>query len=155
MATGLDEKRVESLLKNKKVCARLKEVLGIAGITECDKHTGNLIDFMAGKLPDNLQNRTKLLCEFILEGKLTKTTQVEAGIDYLTTITKTKGAETEVDRDELAKVCGVGVVVSDEEIQSVVKQVFEEHKDAIKAKGHDFSINTVLYRVKELIKWAD
>jgi glutaminyl-tRNA synthetase len=155
LAIGLDAKRVESLLKNKKVSARLREVLEIAGVTTCDKHIGNLIDFMAGKLPDNLQNRTKLLCDFIIEGKLTKTPQIEAGVDFLSHITKTKGAETEIDRDEFASVCGVGVVVSDEEIEQVVKRVFEENKEAIAAKGHDFSINTVLYRVKELIKWAD
>lgn len=143
------------MLKNKKVCARLKEVLEIAGIKQCDKHIGNLIDFMAGKLPDNIHSRTKLLCEFILEGKLTKTAQIQEGIEYLVTIAKTKGAELEIDREEFAKVCGVGVVVTDEDIQRVIEKVFEENKEAIAAKGHDFSFNTILYKVKDEIKWAD
>jgi len=73
LGMSLDPNRVESLLKNKKVCAKLKEVMEIAGVTTCDKTVGNLIDYLAGKLPEIIANRTKLLCEFIVDGRLTRT----------------------------------------------------------------------------------
>mmetsp|Transcript_5230 Transcript_5230/g.3947 ORF Transcript_5230/g.3947 Transcript_5230/m.3947 type:complete len:88 (-) Transcript_5230:2125-2388(-) len=72
-AVGLAPGRIESLLKNKKASARLKEVIETAGVKECDRNVGNLLDYLSGKLPEAIYNRTKMICTFITEGKFTKT----------------------------------------------------------------------------------
>lgn len=41
LAINLDPKTVDSIIKNKKVSQRLKEVLDTAGITSAEKHIGN------------------------------------------------------------------------------------------------------------------
>lgn len=72
LSIGLDPKVVESTLKNKKVSQRLKEVIDTANAKETDKTVGNLLYFIATKVPESLYGKTALLCEYVLNGKITK-----------------------------------------------------------------------------------
>ena len=68
---------------------------------------------------------------------------------------KQKGGEMELNVEEFERVCGVGVVVSEEDIKRIVAKVFEENKEEIMKKEHMFQFNKLLYKVKEELKWAD
>ena len=53
------------------------EIIELAGVGEsCEKAKGNLLEFLAGKMPDIIHNRTKLFCDHIMNGDLTRTVQV-------------------------------------------------------------------------------
>jgi hypothetical protein len=39
---------------------------------------------------------------------------------------------------EFEKASGVGIVITDEDIQKLVDRLFDESAEAIKSKGHDF-----------------
>jgi hypothetical protein len=43
-----------------------------------------------------------------------------------------------VTQEEFEKASGVGIVVTDEEIQSHVNKLFEDNKEEIMAKGYDY-----------------
>jgi len=45
----------------------------MAGVSECEKSKGNLLDYLAGKLPDRISSKGKLISTFIMEGKFIKT----------------------------------------------------------------------------------
>lgn len=61
LAIGLDNKVVDSTLKNKKVTQRLKEVVDLAGITTASKNTGNLLYGIATKMPETTFHHTRYL----------------------------------------------------------------------------------------------
>ena len=60
-----------------------------------------------------------------------------------------------VDEDLLKKEAGVGVVVTEEEIQSFVERLYAENAEAIKESGRDFDFPKLIYRARDEMKWAD
>jgi hypothetical protein len=50
---------------------------------------------------------------------------------------------------------GVGVVVTEKEIAEFVDKLFEDNKEAIKATGHGFEFNKLIYKARDDLKWAD
>lgn len=128
---SLDPKTVESTLKNNKVTKRLLEVIEVAGIKECNKTIGNLLYLQATKTPESLNHRTKLICDFIVQEKITRTMQLEEGINFLKDIQKTKGGEADVSESEFSEACGVGITITEEDITKVIDHQFEEFKTQI------------------------
>lgn len=116
LAIGMDAKTVDNTLKNKKVTQRLKEVIDTAGVTSTDKIKGNLLYGVATKLPESCKNRTKLVTDYILSDKITRTAQLDEAIEFLKNLANTLGGDAEVNIGELEKACGVGIVVTDEDI---------------------------------------
>ena len=57
--------------------------------------------------------------------------------------------------EEFEKACGIGIVVTDEDIEKVVNRLFEENKAAIIEEKHTFSFNTIIYKARDELKWAD
>ena len=154
-AINLDPKVVDSIVKNKKVCLRLKEVLAAGGVTECPKAVGNLLYMTATKLPESAFHHTKLLVEYVVAEKISRPAQLEEAIKYLTDLVRTKGQDAPVDEEAFKRESGVGVVVPDEEIVAFVDRLFEENKAAIEAAGSAFEFNKLLYRARDELKWAD
>ena len=151
-AISLDPKVIESTLKNAKVSAKLKEVVAISGLTTCDKTVGNLLYEVATKVPPTIEDKTKLITEYVVSGKFNKKMQVDEAIKYL----KEHGQDgTELDIPAFETFTGVGIVVTDEEIQKFIDDLFEENKEEITAKTHSFQFNNIIYKVNEKYKWAD
>jgi len=53
-AIGIDEKKIESFVKNKKNMARFMEVLDMGNVTELPSSKGNLLEAIAMKVKTNL-----------------------------------------------------------------------------------------------------
>lgn len=56
---------------------------------------------------------------------------------------------------ELDTETGVGVVVTDEQIQTTVDALFTENAAAIEEQKHDFNFGLLLTQVNKQLKWAD
>uniref|UniRef100_R7W940 glutamine--tRNA ligase n=1 Tax=Aegilops tauschii TaxID=37682 RepID=R7W940_AEGTA len=126
LALGLDQRTAENALVNSKVTANLAAVLAEAGITGCDKSVGNLLYAVATKYPNNALVHRPALISYIVSTKIKNPAQLDAALSFLTNT----GPES-LDIGKFEEACGVGVVVSIEEIQSTVAEVLKENMEAI------------------------
>uniref|UniRef100_A0A7S3HZG3 glutamine--tRNA ligase n=2 Tax=Favella ehrenbergii TaxID=182087 RepID=A0A7S3HZG3_9SPIT len=66
-----------------------------------------------------------------------------------------QGKEFEVDLSVLDSATGVGVVVTEEQIDETVNALFEESKALIEEQKHDFNFGLLLTKANKALKWAD
>lgn len=68
---------------------------------------------------------------------------------------KDNNADVEVDLEKLAEKSGVGIEVTPEEIDRTVKAIFEEFKEEIMEKKHQFQFNNVIYEAQKRMPWGE
>nr|CAB3460431.1 unnamed protein product [Digitaria exilis] len=139
LAIGLDQRTAENALANRKVTANLTAVIAEAGVTGCDKSVGNLLYTVATKYPANALVHRPDLIKYILLEKIKNSAQLDAALSFLSTL----GPDS-LDRVKFEEACGVGVVVSFEEIQSTVTDVLNENMEAIVEQRYRINELTVI-----------
>jgi glutaminyl-tRNA synthetase len=126
---GVIDRKVKQVTKQKKTAEALTAVLIKAGVVNANgevvetiplEKTDLLID-VAGKVAN--ETHRDLLVQYVMENKI-GAAHLDKAIKYL------KGADqtAPVDISSFEAASGVGVVVTDAEIESVLKQIIEEHK---------------------------
>lgn len=73
----------------------------------------------------------------------------------MTEVVRKSGAEAKINEEEFNREAGVGIVVSDDEINATVAKIFEESAALIKEHGHSFDFSKIIYKAREGLKWAD
>ncbi|CAL7935098.1 unnamed protein product [Xylocopa violacea] len=148
---GLSELKAKETLKNKQVSNNLK-----LAITEADKHgiitpeIGILLYHLASKIKNQIADKSPFIAKYIAEKKLDTIQRVDAGLNYL--LNHIKG---NVDVPEFEKECGVGVVISPEEIECEVEKVINTHRTEIIEKRYHFNVGPLMQQVRNTLKWAD
>lgn len=51
--------------------------------------------------------------------------------------------------------CGVGIVVTPEEIEKVVEKVIQQHREELLVKRYKFNVGLVLQQVRNELPWAN
>lgn len=130
----------------------LKQVLDAAGITECDKATGNLLFAVAGSLPDARSHRRDVLAKMIASGALATSAQVAAALDFF----KKKTPDADYTQADLDKACGAGIKFSEEQIAAKVADILAKSRDTIVSQRYLFAPATLMGQLREGDwKWAD
>lgn len=80
------------------------------------------------------------------------TVRVDAALDYLL---KNGLQATEINAAELEKHCGVGIVVTPEEIERHVEASIARNKDALLEQRYRFNVFKIMQEVREELPWAD
>ena len=148
---GLSEQKAKETLKNKQVSNNLK-----LAITEANKHgtitpeIGILLYHLASKVKHQIVDKLPFVAKYITEKKLDTTQRVDAALSFLLSHVK----ET-IDVSNFEKECGIGVVVSPEEIESAVEKVISGHKAEILEKRYHFNVGPLMQQVRNDLKWAD
>nr|CAB3464148.1 unnamed protein product [Digitaria exilis] len=154
LAIGLDQRTAENALANRKVTANLTAVIAEAGVTGCDKSVGNLLYTVATKYPANALVHRPDLINYILSEKIKNSAQLDAALSFLSTL----GPDS-LDRVKFEEACGVGVVVSFEEIQSTVTDVLNENMEAIVEQRYRInglgSMGSLCGQVRKKHPWGD
>jgi glutaminyl-tRNA synthetase len=57
--------------------------------------------------------------------------------------------------DEFNREAGIGITVSDEEVVATIEKIFGENDALIKEQGHAFDFSKLIYKARDLLKWAD
>uniref|UniRef100_A0A8C1BZL4 Glutamine--tRNA ligase n=1 Tax=Cyprinus carpio carpio TaxID=630221 RepID=A0A8C1BZL4_CYPCA len=118
MSIGLSEQKAKETLKNEALTSTLKKAIeqaqGLLGSASVDKTAGTLLYNMVTRLKDT--NRLSFLTEYIITQKITSELQLSAALDFL----KSHPQEN-LDRLEFETACGVGVVVTPEQIEDAVR----------------------------------
>nr|ATA66951.1 glutaminyl-tRNA synthetase [Saccharum hybrid cultivar]QCS40596.1 glutaminyl-tRNA synthetase [Saccharum hybrid cultivar] len=150
LALGLDQRTAENALVNNKVTANLAAVIAEAGIKECDKSVGNLLYAVATKYPTNALVHRPVLISYVLSTKIKNPAQLDAALSFLTNT----GPDS-LDVGKFEEACGVGVIVSIEEIKSTVTDVLEENMEAIKEQRYHINVGMLCGLVRKRHPWGD
>lgn len=150
LAIGLDQRTAENALANRKVTANLTAVIAEAGVTGCDKSVGNLLYTVATKYPANALVHRPNLIKYILSEKIKNSAQLDAALSFLSTL----GPDS-LDPVKFEEACGVGVVVSFEEIQLAVSDVLNENMEAIVEQRYRINVGSLCGQVRKRHPWGD
>ncbi|KYR00516.1 asparagine-tRNA ligase [Tieghemostelium lacteum] len=148
LAIGLDNKRAVDTTKNPELTATLKSIISEGGVESgCDKAIGNLLYSLATNATASSPLRSHV-SKAIGNGKIKSTLQFQAATTFL------KDNQT-WDEAKFDKDCGVGVVITLEQIQKATDDLFVEKAALINEKKWHIPIGDLLTPLKERLKWAD
>jgi len=148
---GLDAKRAKDTLKNAELTQLLKTIIvDEAKVGKCDKAIGNLLYSLATSGAQSQSPLRKHVAQSIAQEKIKSTAQFQAAINYLKT-------NTSFDQTAFDSQCGVGVVVTPQQIQAAVDKLFETKATEISEQKWHIPIGDLLNPLKsdESLKWAD
>ncbi|XP_057529050.1 glutamine--tRNA ligase, cytoplasmic-like [Amaranthus tricolor] len=148
---GLDERVAHNTIANSKVTSNLLAVIHEAGVTDgCNRTIGNLLYTVATKFPTNALVHRPVVAEYIVSSKIKTPAQLEAAFTFFSSI----GSEN-FNCSDFEKACGVGIEVSNEEIERTVGEIFEESKTLILEQRYKTNVGDLFRRVRERQAWAD
>uniref|UniRef100_A0A3B6RR64 glutamine--tRNA ligase n=2 Tax=Triticum aestivum TaxID=4565 RepID=A0A3B6RR64_WHEAT len=150
LALGLDQRTAENALVNSKVTANLAAIIAEVGITCCDKLVGNLLYAVATKYPNNALVHRPALIDYIVSMKIKNPAQLDAALSFLTNV-----GPDPLDTGKFEEACGVGVVVSIEEIHSTVTKVLHENMEAILEQRYHINVGNLCGQVRKRHPWGD
>uniref|UniRef100_A0A7N0V496 Glutaminyl-tRNA synthetase n=1 Tax=Kalanchoe fedtschenkoi TaxID=63787 RepID=A0A7N0V496_KALFE len=127
LKVGLDERTAKNTVANGKVTSILVEAIRGAEVTDgCERTIRNLIYIVATKFPKNALMHRPTVFKYVVSSKIKTSAQLEAAIEHLGVTDPN-----EFDLAVFEKACGVGVVVSTEEIEVAVNEIFDSRKNEI------------------------
>lgn len=112
---------------------------------------GMLIYHLATKIKPQIAAKLPFVCEFIAKGKLDSTLRIDAALEYLISHVN----EANVDMDAFEKACGVGVVVTPEQVEQAVEKHMAQYKAELLEKRYRFNAGIVMQAVRADLPWAD
>uniref|UniRef100_A0A6Q2XFA3 Glutamine--tRNA ligase n=1 Tax=Esox lucius TaxID=8010 RepID=A0A6Q2XFA3_ESOLU len=151
-SVGLSEQKAKETLKNEALSSALKEaiakaqqVLGASGI---DKSMGTLLYTMVSRLRD--PRRLGFLTDQIAQRKICTELQLAAALEFV------KGhPQDPINQKEFDTLCGVGVVITPEQIEDKVEQVIKKHKEQLLKERYRFNMGLLMGEARCGLMWAD
>lgn len=147
---GLTEQKAKETIKNenlsKRLAAILTEALKYNSISEC----GLLYYHLASKIKPTLENHIPFLVRSIAEKKLNNTQRIDAALQYLLS-----EMNTSINVKAFEEFCGIGVIVSADEIEQTIEDIIGKYKNEITEKRYKFNTGLILQEVRNKLKWAD
>lgn len=110
-----------------------------------------LIYHLATKIKPQIAAKLSFVCDYIAKGKLDSTLRVDAALEYLISHVN----EANVDIDAFEKACGVGVVVTPEQVEQAVEKHMAKYNTELLEKRYRFNAGNVMQAVRADLPWAD
>uniref|UniRef100_A0A3Q2E2Q1 Glutamine--tRNA ligase n=1 Tax=Cyprinodon variegatus TaxID=28743 RepID=A0A3Q2E2Q1_CYPVA len=149
---GLSEQKAKETLKNEALSSSLKEAViqaqRVNGASGVDKAMGTLLYSMASRLKDN--KRLTFLSDCIAQRKICSELQLAAALDFV----KSHPADP-ISQKEFDEACGVGVVITPEQIEDAVESVIKTHKEQLIKERYRFNMGLLMGEARSALKWAD
>uniref|UniRef100_A0A4W3K0V9 Glutamine--tRNA ligase n=1 Tax=Callorhinchus milii TaxID=7868 RepID=A0A4W3K0V9_CALMI len=148
---GLSDQKAKETLKNEALSDLLKlaieQAQRILG-PNIDKVTGTLLYNVATRLKD--QRRLGFLVGYVANKKMITDLQLSASLDYI----KSHPVDP-IDATNFEKECGIGIVVTPEQIEEAVEATINKHKNQIVTERYRFNTGLLMGEVRTALKWAD
>ena len=90
-----------------------------------------------------------------MSGKWTKVMQIDEAIEFVKGQLSAVGDKYAINMKEFEEASGVGIVITEADIQKMIDDHFNENKEAIDEKKWDFNFSKILFAIREQSKWAD
>lgn len=151
---GLNESKVKDTLKNVPLSIFLSEIVDQAKTlnkgAEFEKNTKVLLYQLATKIKPQIKHHLKFLIENIVTNKLANETQLTAALEYL--ISNHSG---DLNVNQFNAACGVGVVVTADEVKVAVASLLKEHHKDLTEQRYKFNLNLLMSTLRARLPWAD
>uniref|UniRef100_T1J7Y6 glutamine--tRNA ligase n=1 Tax=Strigamia maritima TaxID=126957 RepID=T1J7Y6_STRMM len=151
---GLSEDKAKDTIKNEAISRQLKHAIDEASkycaTDKISKPTGLLLYHIATKLKPKFNHFVPLLVKYCCENKIFNELRLQAAIDYLSL-----SGDENVDVSAFENACGVGVVVTPEQIEKVVKDTLQKHRDGLINQRYRYNVGAILGELKKSLKFAD
>lgn len=157
ISLGLSEQKAKETLKN----AALTKVLSSAfnglekqnkKVAELPKGAGMLIYHLCSKIKTQSLGHIDLLVSLIVANKLDTTLRVDCALEFVLNHGVTNA---NINVADLEKHCGVGVVVTPEEIDKIVEETLSKNKSELVEQRYRFNVGKILQDVRSKLPWAD
>ncbi|XP_029673330.1 probable glutamine--tRNA ligase [Formica exsecta] len=148
---GLSEQKAKETLKNVNVTKNLK-----LAINEAVKHgpvpqdIGVLLYHLASKIKNQVVDKIPFVTNYIVEKKLDTVQRIDAALSYLLV-----NVNNTLNIAEFEEFCGVGVIISPEQIEEEVEKIIKTHENEIIEKRYRFNSGPLMQQVRNILKWAD
>ncbi|VEN41918.1 unnamed protein product [Callosobruchus maculatus] len=149
MSLGLSEQKAKETVKNPTVTKTLLTILNEVRGVQLQDGMGMLLYQLGTKIKPQIHHHLPLLVKYIASNKLDSTLRVDKAIEFA--LSHINNIQT----DQLEKFCGVGVVVSPEEIEKAVEKQITAHKKEITEKRYGFNTGPLMQKVRAELPWAD
>eukprot|EP01134_Creolimax_fragrantissima_P007841 CFRG7841T1 len=151
----LSTKQIADAAKKPKTIEKLVDISKAAGLSPdspASKNVATILYTFCGKFPEKVAAQDRdIVAKYISEEKITTSMQLDAAIAFFEDPANLGKA---FDNTKFDKSCGVGVVVTNEQVKSAVEEVFSEKKEAIVADRYRTEMKTIIAAVKEKQPWA-
>ncbi|KAF9109356.1 hypothetical protein BGX27_007703 [Mortierella sp. AM989] len=148
---GLTEGKAKETAKNKNLAPTLERVINTAGFQDkpSEKSTGALLYHLASTITPAAAPHIDYIAEAIRDSKLTTSDQVSAAIKFVSN-------KKDIDAAAFNEECGVGVVVTKEDVNKAVDTYTETVKDKlIKDRYKYFGLFFAGVKNIPSLKWAN
>jgi glutaminyl-tRNA synthetase len=124
---GLQKKTIESTLKNASLTSTFESILDRNKIENADKNIGNNLYHLITKSNTWIKDHQMDCCvQNIMDGRLSSRTRVDLAIEYFKV---NNDSDAKSDENQFKEFCGVGVVVSPEQLNEYLTKFIEENYD--------------------------
>jgi len=148
---GLSESKAKDTVKNANLSKNLEEAIRSTQNAKISQAQGMLLYHVASKIKPQIKHHIGFLAKYVTEGKLDNELRVNAALEFLISNASNKDIVTA----DLDKACGVGIVVTPEEIESAVEKVLKANKAALEEQRYRFPIFQLMADVRKSLPWAD
>ncbi|XP_013185944.2 probable glutamine--tRNA ligase [Amyelois transitella] len=148
---GLSDQKAKETLKNNNVTKYLLAALDEVDVKSLPSGAGMLVYHLATKIKPQILNHLPFVCKYIANGKLDSTLRVDAALEYLLSNVN----ELNLNASSFEKACGVGVVVTPEQVEQAVEKHMAKYKQELLEKRYRFNAGIVMQAVRAELPWAD
>lgn len=113
-----------------------------------DKATGTLLYGLASRLRD--PRRLSFLVSYVAGKKILTELQLSAALEYVRSHPLDP-----IDTADFEQECGVGVVVTPEQIEEAVEAAINRHKPQIMLERYHFNMGLLMGEARAVLRWAD
>ncbi|KAL2913211.1 Glutaminyl-tRNA synthetase [Polyrhizophydium stewartii] len=146
---GLSEAKAKETAANKKLAPTLELVVREAGAADgTEKATGALLYALASTATKGALPHLPYLARAVAAGRLATSDQVSAGIKFA------EKAGDSIDEAAFNEACGVGVVVTPEEIAAAVAEVIAAARPELDEKRYQ-GVSPLLGQLRTRLRWAN
>lgn len=151
LSIGLSETKAKETLKNKNLTTNLKGVINeFLKTNQPLANYGTLLYHLASKLKNQDIKHIYLIVKYISENKLDTTQKIDCSLEFLRS-----SISENINISEFEKSCGVGIIVTIEEIKQTVESIVLQNKNELIEKRYKFNIGVLLQEVRKKLPWAD
>uniref|UniRef100_A0A8C2VL73 Glutamine--tRNA ligase n=1 Tax=Chinchilla lanigera TaxID=34839 RepID=A0A8C2VL73_CHILA len=148
---GLSELKARETLKNAALSTQLREAATQAQQTlgsTIDKATGTLLYGLASRLRDT--RRLSFLVSYVARKKIHTEPQLSAALEYVRSHPLDP-----IDTSDFEQECGVGVMVTPEQIEEAVEATINRHRSQLLMERYRFNMGLLMGEARAMLKWAD
>ncbi|KRY42938.1 putative glutamine--tRNA ligase [Trichinella spiralis] len=152
-ALGLSGEKIKETLRNETLTASLSNMANQAlKITngKLSESQGKLLYQTATRLKKQCFQYAELLIEEICNNRLENDLQLSAALQFLLS-----HAASDFDKAEFEQACGIGVKVTEEQIEDTVTSVIKANEEKLQLMRYKFPISSLIAEVRKVLPWAD